>query len=34
MFPKGLRKINDECGKMIVAEKVFIWAEYRDQRKY
>jgi hypothetical protein len=29
---KGLRKIN-ECGKMTVVEKLFIWVRYRDQRK-
>jgi hypothetical protein len=26
---KGLRKINDECGKMIVAGKLFMWTMYR-----
>jgi hypothetical protein len=33
MFLKRQRKINDECGEMIVAGKLFIWAMYRDQRK-
>jgi hypothetical protein len=30
-FLKGPWKINDECGKTIVAGKLFIWETYRDQ---
>jgi hypothetical protein len=30
---KGTMKNDDECGKTIVAGKIFILAMYRDQRK-
>jgi hypothetical protein len=33
LFLKGPRK-NDECGKTIVVGRLFIWALYRDQRKW
>jgi hypothetical protein len=33
MVSKGTTKINNECGKMIVAGKLFILSMYRDQRE-
>jgi hypothetical protein len=30
---EGTVKINDECGKMIIVGKLFIWSMYRDESK-
>jgi hypothetical protein len=33
IISEGTEKINDKCGKTIVAGKLFIWMMYRDQIK-